>query len=65
LYELAPDASCTTLFADVLTFNLEGVSGTATLVDVDDGNGSFLAEADCVGEPIFNGAALFARMGHS
>jgi hypothetical protein len=65
LYELAPDASCTKLFADVPTFNLEGVSGTATLVDVDEGNGSLLAETDCGGEPIFNGGAPFASMGHS
>jgi hypothetical protein len=52
------------------TFSLEGVSGTATLVDVVDEAGSCLvgvtgAEIDRTGDVIFSGAALLARTGHS
>jgi hypothetical protein len=58
------------LLDDVPTFILEGVSGTATLVDVDKELGSNLvgvtgAETDRAGEAIFSGAALLARTGHS
>jgi hypothetical protein len=53
------------LLDDAPTFRLEGVSGTATLVDVDELVGVNGAEMERAGEAIFSGAALLARTGHS